>query len=59
MSQLLGHPPVYFAPDNLIVELKMIIVMEGAFIMFVIVFAVGSMVSELIKNVDTDSTVTE
>ena len=37
----------------------MIIVMEGAFIMFVIVFAVGSMVSELIKDVDTDSTVTE
>ena len=33
--------------------------MEGAFIMFVIVFAVGSMVSELFKNVDTDSTVTE
>jgi hypothetical protein len=22
VSQLLGHPPVYFAPDNLIVELK-------------------------------------
>ena len=33
--------------------------MEGAFIVFVILIAVGSMVSELIKDVDTDSTGTE
>jgi hypothetical protein len=51
----LGHPRLYFAADNIIVELKFLIVMAGLFIMFVMTVALSGLVNDYLQSVsDSD-----
>ena len=56
----MGHPRLYFAADNIIVELKFLIVMAGLFIMFVMTVALSGLVNDYLQSVsdseDSDPT---
>ena len=56
----MGHPRFYFAADNMIVELKFLIVMAGLFIMFVMTVALSGLVNDYLQSVsdsdDSDAT---
>ena len=56
----MGHPRLYFAADNTIVELKFLIVMAGLFIMFVMTVALSGLVNDYLQSVsdseDSDPT---
>ncbi len=56
----MGHPRFYFAADNIIVELKFLIVMAGLFIMFVMTVALSGLVNDYLQSVsdsdDSDAT---
>ena len=51
----MGHPRLYFAADNIIVELKFLNVMAGLFLMFVMTIALGSLLNDYVQSVsDSD-----
>ena len=51
----MGHPRLYFAADNMIVELKFLNVMAGLFIMFVMTVALSGLVNDYLQSVsDSD-----
>ena len=56
----MGHPRLYFAADNMIVELKFLNVMAGLFIMFVMTVALSVLVNDYLQSVsdseDSDPT---
>ena len=56
----MGHPRLYFAADNIIVELKFLNVMAGLFIMFVMTVALSGLVNDYLQSVsdseDSDPT---
>ena len=56
----MGHPRLYFAADNMIVELKFLNVMAGLFIMFVMTVALSGLVNDYLQSVsdseDSDPT---
>ena len=56
----MGHPRLYFAADNIIVELKFLNVMAGLFIMFVMTVALSVLVNDYLQSVsdseDSDPT---
>ena len=60
VPRVLGHPRLYFAADNIIVELKFLIVMAGLFIMFVMTVALSGLVNDYLQSVsdsdDSDAT---
>ena len=47
----MGHPRLYFAADNIIVELKFLNVMAGLFLMFVMTIALGSLLNDYVQSV--------